>query len=65
MTPILTNRTRKQTPKAGANVFRASLPRTWSAQFKHIGVKSVVVAQIEDSDVPNLEEVLCAIFHCS
>jgi hypothetical protein len=58
MTPILTNRARKQTPKAGANAFRASLPRTWLAQFKHTGIKSVVVAQIEDSDVPNLEEVL-------
>ncbi|KAG1813861.1 uncharacterized protein BJ212DRAFT_1364133 [Suillus subaureus] len=58
MTPILTNRARKQTPKAGANALRASLPRTWPAQFEHTGVKSVVVAQIEDSDVPNLEEVL-------
>jgi hypothetical protein len=62
MTPILTNRARKQTPKAGANAFRASLPRTWPAQFKHTGIKSVVVAQIEDSDVPNLEGVLCANF---
>ncbi|KAG1800395.1 uncharacterized protein HD556DRAFT_1230584 [Suillus plorans] len=58
MTPILTNRARKQTPKAGSNVLRASLPRTQPALFEHIGVKSVVVAQIEDSDVPNLEEVL-------
>lgn len=62
MTPILTNRARKQTPKAGSNAFRASLPRTQPALFEHTGVKSVVVAQIEDSDVPNLEEVLCAIF---
>ncbi|KAG1871615.1 hypothetical protein F4604DRAFT_1769066 [Suillus subluteus] len=58
MTPILTNRARKQTPKAGTNALRASLPRTWPAQLEHTGVKSVVVAQIEDSDVPNLEEVL-------
>ncbi|KAG1825271.1 hypothetical protein EV424DRAFT_686906 [Suillus variegatus] len=58
MTPILTNRARKQTPKAGSNAFRASLPRTQPALFEHTGIKSVVVAQIEDSDVPNLEEVL-------
>ncbi|KAG2153615.1 uncharacterized protein EDB93DRAFT_227664 [Suillus bovinus] len=58
MTPILTNRARKQTPKAGFNVLRASLPRTQPALFEHTGVKSVVVAQIEDLDLPNLEEVL-------
>ncbi|KAG1879583.1 hypothetical protein C8R48DRAFT_767834 [Suillus tomentosus] len=58
MTPILTNRARKQTPKAGSNALRASLPRTQPALFEHIGVKSVAVAQIEDSDIPNLEEVL-------
>ncbi|KAG1846225.1 hypothetical protein DFJ58DRAFT_799542 [Suillus subalutaceus] len=58
MTPILTNRARKQTPKAGTNALRASLPRTWPAQLDHTGVKSVVVPPIEDSDVPNLEEVL-------
>lgn len=58
MTPILTNRARKQTPKAGLNALRASLPRTQPALFEHIGIKSVAVAQIEDSDVLNLEEVL-------
>ncbi|KAG1783349.1 hypothetical protein EV702DRAFT_958741 [Suillus placidus] len=58
MTPIITNRARKQTPKAGSNALRASLPRTQPALFEHIGVKSVVVAHIEESDVPNLEEVL-------
>ncbi|KAG1747671.1 hypothetical protein EDB19DRAFT_2037030 [Suillus lakei] len=58
MTPILTNRARKQTLKAGSNALRASLPRTQSALFEHIGIKSVVVEEIEELDVPNLEEVL-------
>ncbi|KAG2141046.1 hypothetical protein DEU56DRAFT_796935 [Suillus clintonianus] len=58
MTPILTNRARKQTPKASSNALRASLPRTQPALFKHTGVKSVVVEQIVESDVPNLEEAL-------
>jgi hypothetical protein len=62
MTPILTNRARKQTPKVGSNALRASLPRTQPALFEHTGIKSVVVTQIEDSDVLNLEEVLCVIF---
>ncbi|KAG2358874.1 hypothetical protein BDR07DRAFT_1611638 [Suillus spraguei] len=58
MTPILTNRARRQTPKAGFNALRASLPRTQPALFEHTGIKPVVVAQIEDSDIPDLEEVL-------
>ncbi|KAG2069458.1 hypothetical protein BDR04DRAFT_1078066 [Suillus decipiens] len=58
MTPILTNRARRQTPKAGSNALRASLPRTQPALFEHAGIKSVVVAQIEDSDIPDLEDVL-------
>ncbi|KAG1738575.1 hypothetical protein EDD22DRAFT_336529 [Suillus occidentalis] len=58
MMPILTNRARRQTPKAGSNALRASLPRTQPALFEHTGIKSVAVAQIEDSNVLNLEEVL-------
>ncbi|KAG1730675.1 uncharacterized protein EDB91DRAFT_1252534 [Suillus paluster] len=58
MTPILTNRARKQTPKPGSNVLRASLPRSQPALFEHIGVKSIIVEKIEEPDVPNLEEVL-------
>lgn len=61
MTPILTNRARRQVPKPGSNTFRASLPRTQPSLFEYIGAKPVAVEQVEESEVPTFEEVLCAI----
>lgn len=47
------SRLRKQDP-----TLRASLSRIQPALFEHTGINSVVVTQVEDSDVPKLEEVV-------
>ncbi|OAX38957.1 hypothetical protein K503DRAFT_856354 [Rhizopogon vinicolor AM-OR11-026] len=58
MTPALTNRSRQQTLHPGSNALRASLPRTQPTIFEHIGVRPVVVEQVEEFDAPILEVVL-------
>ncbi|KAF9225360.1 hypothetical protein BS17DRAFT_778498 [Gyrodon lividus] len=58
MSPVLTNRARRETPKLGSTKARASVPRTESALTALLGLKPVSVDSAKDLPAPATDDVL-------
>ncbi|KAF8841918.1 hypothetical protein BDN67DRAFT_1068110 [Paxillus ammoniavirescens] len=58
MSPILTNRARRETPKLGGTKARASVPRTKSVLTAFLGLKPVFVDTVEEMPAPATDDVL-------
>ncbi|KAF9245706.1 hypothetical protein BU15DRAFT_58684 [Melanogaster broomeanus] len=58
MSPILTNRARRETPKLGSSMARESIPRTEPTLIAFLGLRSLSIKSVEDLPGPATDDVL-------